>query len=175
MTFNTTSNTSSTPWLPTRHPELQAEENLHRDRRGQQRQRRAPDGRARRAQLPRHKKSPVLAGPDVPRRFPGHGERPLEVVQQARRERPGFRNQQEQLQNDKFNDELSREAVFSKEEADRVATHEQNERGLASIIQQQTYCRGLLQLNNSTPDLPPPLPPLPPRPGLSFPGRSTPG
>ena len=77
----------------------------------------------------------------MPRRFQGHGERPLEVVQQARRERPGFRNQQEQLQNDKFDDELSREAVFSKEEADRVATHEQNERSLASIIQQNGNAR----------------------------------
>ena len=64
------------------------------------------------------------------------------MVQQARRERPlGFRNQQEQLQNDKFDDELSREAVFSKEEADRVATHEQNERSLASIIQQNENAR----------------------------------
>ena len=49
--------------------------------------------------------------------------------------------QQEQLQEEKFEDEKTRDIVFTKEEADRVQRHEENEASLASIIHSNEKAR----------------------------------
>ncbi|GMH92889.1 hypothetical protein TL16_g12481 [Triparma laevis f. inornata] len=53
----------------------------------------------------------------------------------------GFKTQQEQLQEEKFKDEKTRDIVFTKEEADRVQRHEENEASLTSIIQSNEKAR----------------------------------